>query len=275
MISRFTELDTQRYYDAEDAVYRSLWDSRGSVHWGLFDHSTGDDFLKACANLNDVMAKRAGIDRNSRVLDIGCGNGNTALWISNSFRCNVTGIDLSGVRVANAIQGVRNQPAAIRDLISFKQGSATELPFDDGHFTHVWSQATFYHVPDKQAVLREANRVLRDGGALVFDDLFKPKPEISQAARRYVYDRLLFDTDFSFESYQDSLRSCGFRMLDAQDLSEHLKMSYAYLAKVARNKVDEDREHQDKFKDLATAYEESVRAVDNGELGWGLYLCQK
>ena len=104
---------------------------------------------------------------------------------------------------------------------------------------------------------------------------FKPKREISQSARTYVYDRLLFDTDFSFESYQDSLRSCGFRMLDAQDLSEHLKTSYACLAKVARIKVDEEKEHQDKFQALATAYEETVRAVDNGELGWGLYLCQK
>ena len=275
MTSRFTEQETQRYYDAEDAIYQSVWDSGGSVHWGLFDHSTGDDFLKACSNLNDAMAQRAKIDGSSRVLDIGCGNGNTAFWMSDSFRCNVTGIDLSGVRVGNAVERLENQPDGIRELVSFKQGSATELPFDGGSFTHVWSQATFYHVHDKQAVLEEAYRVLRDGGTLVFDDLFKPKREISQSARTYVYDRLLFDTDFSFESYQDSLRSCGFRTLDAQDLSEHLKTSYACLAKVAHIKADEDTEHQDKFQALATAYEETVRAVNNGELGWGLYLCQK
>ena len=197
---------------------------------------TGGDFLKACANLNDVMAERARIDGSSRVLDIGCGNGNTAFWMANSFRCHVTGIDLSGVPVGNAITGVWDQPAAIRDLISFKWGSATELPFNDGHFTHVWSQATFYHVHDNHAALMEAYRVLGDGGTLVFDDLFKPKREISQSARQYVYDRLLFDTDFSFESYQDSLRSCGFQMLGAQDLSGHLKTSYACLAKVARIK---------------------------------------
>jgi ubiquinone/menaquinone biosynthesis C-methylase UbiE len=275
MTDRFTEQDTQRYYDAEDAIYRSVWDSGGSVHWGIFDHSTGDDFLKACANLNDVMAQRARIDGIARVLDIGCGNGNTAFWMSDSFRCNVTGIDLSGVRVGNAVKRLESQPAGIKELVSFKQGSGAELPFDDSHFTHVWSQATFYHIHDKQAVLREVHRVLRDGGTLVFDDLFKPKREISESARTYVYDRLLFDTDFSFASYQDSLKSCGFRMLDAQDLSEHLKTSYACLEKVARIRADEDREHRDKFQALATAYEETVRAVDNGELGWGLYLCQK
>jgi ubiquinone/menaquinone biosynthesis C-methylase UbiE len=275
MTGRFTEQDTQRYYDAEDAIYRSLWDSAGSVHWGLFDHNTGDDFLKACSNLNDVMAGRAGIDGRSKVLDIGCGNGNTAFWMSNSFNCHVAGVDLSEVRVGNALKSLEKQPSDVVGRVSFKQGSATELPFDDSHFTHVWSQATFYHVHDKQAALREAYRVLEDGGTLVFDDLFKPKLEISSSARTYVYDRLLFDTDFNFESYQDSLKSCGFKILHGQDLSGHLKTSYACLAKLARIKVEEDEEHQDKFQALATAYEETVRAVDNKELGWGFYLCQK
>ena len=32
MTVRFTEQDTQRYYDAEDAIYRSTWDFGGSVH---------------------------------------------------------------------------------------------------------------------------------------------------------------------------------------------------------------------------------------------------
>ena len=51
MSSRFTEQETESYYDSEDAIYRSFWDEDGSVHWGVFDESTGDDFLKACANL--------------------------------------------------------------------------------------------------------------------------------------------------------------------------------------------------------------------------------
>ena len=47
MSSRFTEQETETYYDSEDAIYRSFWDEDGSVHWGVFDDNTGDDFLKA------------------------------------------------------------------------------------------------------------------------------------------------------------------------------------------------------------------------------------
>ena len=43
MPSRFTEQDTEAFYDAEDAIYRSFWDDQGSLHWGYFDASTGLD----------------------------------------------------------------------------------------------------------------------------------------------------------------------------------------------------------------------------------------
>ena len=57
MKSKFTEQSTELFYDTEDVLYRSFWDKEGSLHWGIFDESTGDNFLKACANLSNVMAK--------------------------------------------------------------------------------------------------------------------------------------------------------------------------------------------------------------------------
>ncbi len=111
MRSQFTEHDTETFYDAEDALYRSFWDSEGSLHWGWFDDTTGDDFLKACANLNRIMAEKAGISSQSRVLDLGCGNGNTAAWLCESTGCRVTGVDLSGVRISNAIAADQDLPS--------------------------------------------------------------------------------------------------------------------------------------------------------------------
>ena len=110
MKSGFTEQDTERYYDAEDAIYRSVWDKEGSVHWGLFDDTTGLDFLKAGANLNRIMAERGGIDETSKVLDLGCGSGTTTFWLSKTQGCQATGIDLSGVRIGNAKKDLEKQP---------------------------------------------------------------------------------------------------------------------------------------------------------------------
>ena len=219
MQGKFTEQDTEAFYDGEDAVYRSFWDDQGSLHWGFFDSTTGTDFLKACARLNELMVEKAKISSAARILDLGCGNGTTVMWLGDSCGCRVTGIDLSGTRIGNARQALLDQPTELQTRLGFEKASATELPFPDGSFTHVWSQATIYHVHEKESALREAYRVLENGGVLIFDDLTKPRPDISDAARTYVYDRLLFDTPYSFESYQGALRDTGFTILEAVDLS--------------------------------------------------------
>ena len=156
----------------------------------------------------------------------------------------------------------------------FKKASATDLPFEDGTFSHLWSQATIYHVPDKKTVLEEAYRVLGDGGVMVFDDLIKPQPNISAAAQEFVYDRLLYDTPYSFESYQDALKTAGFKMIEAQDLSQHLKTSYLRLSE-RTPKVDSSDKNAEHYAWLSNAYQETAKAVDRKEVGWGLYICQK
>jgi ubiquinone/menaquinone biosynthesis C-methylase UbiE len=253
-------------------LYRSFWDRQGSLHWGWFDEKTGDDFLDACANLNRIMSGKAGIDASSRVLDMGCGNGNTAAWLSRSTGCRVTGIDLSGVRVENARAAARELPSEIGSLLEFHKASGTSLPFEDQSFTHVWSQATIYHIPDKLQALAEAYRTLEPGGIFVFDDLIKPRPDISEAAQRYVYQRLLFDTPFSFTGYQDALDTAGFQVLEAHDLSQHLKQSYQCLGRMARDRSESE---DDKFRQLSFAYQQMVQAVEQQELGWATYLCRR
>ena len=131
-MKRFTEDVTESFYDSEDELYRSFWDTEGSLHWGLFDDSTGQDFLKACANLNEFMANKARLLPDSRLLDVGCGNGNTAMWLSSTRECSVVGVDLSGVRITNAIQSLEGAPAPLRDRVRFEKASATALPFGDG-----------------------------------------------------------------------------------------------------------------------------------------------
>ncbi len=273
MSSRFTEQETETYYDAEDAVYRSVWDEDGSVHWGFFDETTGADFLKGCANLDRIMVEKGGIGPGARTLDLGCGNGTTAVWLSGHTGCRVTGIDLSGVRIDNANEARQRQEPGIRERLAFKKASATDLPFPDGHFSHVWSQAVIYHVPDKRTVLKEVYRVLENGGIFVFDDLVKPKREVSPEAQRFVYDRLLYDTEFSFESYRDALEAQGFEVLEAQDISSHLRQSYLCLAD--RTPKGDTSERAGHYEWLTEAYLGTARAVENDELGWGLYVCRK
>jgi ubiquinone/menaquinone biosynthesis C-methylase UbiE len=263
--TKFTEAETEAFYDSEDSLYRSFWDEEGSLHWGYFDNledAEAEEFLTACKRWNQYMLEQSKIDASSKVLDIGCGNGNTAIWLAQQTGCEVVGIDLSGVRVKNAQEKAKNYPHL---NISFQKASATSLPFDDNSFTHVWSQATIYHIPEREKALQEIHRVLQEGGTFLFDDLITPIPEISPSSRQFVYERLLFEPTFSLETYADFLSHLGLLVGKKIDLSDHLKKSYELLSKLAL----------EKYPNLSFAYEKMCEAIDKKELGWGFYLCTK
>ena len=143
---------------------------------------------------------------------MGCGNGAVAMWLSRTVGCQVMGIDLSGVRIGNAQKTLFEQPVELQKRLSFEKASATDLPFDDHSFSHVWSQAVIYHVHEQKQCLQEAYRVLDKDGIFVFDDLYKPTTGLSPKAQKYVYERLLFDTEYNFASYQQELLGIGFEI---------------------------------------------------------------
>lgn len=258
----YTEADTERFYDTEDALYRSFWDRQGSLHWGYFEAGArppASAFVDACARWNARMLAQSGIDAHARVLDLGCGNGTTALWLAAETGCEVVGVDLSGVRVANA------RAAAGAHRVQFDKASATALPYEDGAFTHVWSQATLYHVHDRSAALAELHRVLQDGGSIVFDDLVTPRQPVGDRARRFVYDRLLFAPTYSHDGYVEALAAQGLLVCREEDLSPHLRTSYELLCERATSH----------YPELAAAYVEMCGAIDRGELGWSFFVADK
>lgn len=271
----YTEKDTELFYDKEDEIYRSFWDENGSLHWGLFD-TGNEDYLTASENLTNLMALKSKINSTSKVLDVGCGNGEVPVQLAKNFRCNIIGIDLSRVRIKNANEKLKENPE-IFSLVKFRKASATNLPFPAESFTHVWSQATIYHVHDKDKALSEIYRVLEKGGIFVFDDLTKPKKEISEDSKKYVYERLLFDTPFSFLTYQEKLKEIGFKIIESKDISEHLKKSYQMLKVILEKKITNNVKikYNQEYKKLIFAYKKMVESIEKRELGWAMFVCKK
>jgi ubiquinone/menaquinone biosynthesis C-methylase UbiE len=265
MREQYQEKQVEEFYDRQDIVYRSFWDSSGSLHWGYFaDLSETDpaDFPEASQRWTDLQLTKSGIGPDSHVLDVGCGNGNTSAYLARKTGCKVTGIDISGVRIDNA----RAQARALNlSNIEFHKASASHLPFADGTFTHVWSQATLYHVPGRDRALRELHRVLAEGGRLVLDDLVTPSSAVTDRGMRYVYERLMFQPGPSHQDYVESLRDLGFAVLSEQDLTAHLRKSYELLAERARLSFPE---HSD-------AYLKVLAAIDAQDVGWSSFVGKK
>jgi ubiquinone biosynthesis O-methyltransferase len=103
-----------------------------------------------------------------RVLDVGCGDGKFALELTKRGAV-VTGIDAS----AAMIDAAKRRAAQHNVDITFRVGTAEQLPFSAERFDVVTAITILCFVDDAAPVFREIARVLRPGGRLVIGELGK------------------------------------------------------------------------------------------------------
>ena len=92
-------------------------------------------------------------------------------------RAQITGVDFWGQNweYSKSVCEKNASLEGVSEHVSFQNGSASALPFEDGCFDVVISNLTFHEVrsvKDKKEAVREALRVLKPGGSFVFQDLF-------------------------------------------------------------------------------------------------------
>jgi ubiquinone/menaquinone biosynthesis C-methylase UbiE len=113
-----------------------------------------------------ALGDQLDLPEGARVLDIGCGIGGPARCFASERGWKVEGVDLTAeyVEVAQAL----SQRVGVQ--ASFRQASATGLPFANGHFDGAYMLHVGMNIPDKQAVFTEVRRVLKDGGLFAIYD---------------------------------------------------------------------------------------------------------
>lgn len=177
------------------------------------------------------LAQAAGLDATKRVLDVGSGVGGTSRCLAKEFGCRVTGIDLTDeyCRAAEMLSA----KTGLAHLVDFRQGDATNLPFDDCTFDVVWTEHVAMNIPDKTRLYKEMHRVLNPGGALaIYDVLAGPSGPV------------LFPVpwartpDTSFLVQPDELRKllaqAGFTVTDWSDTTEAARAWFVSLAEKIR-----------------------------------------
>ena len=104
----------------------------------------------------------------SRVLDVGCGMGETTNLLANYYK----GIHITGLDQDKALLEIaKSKPKTENSTIEYLEGNAIQLPFDDNHFDFVFSRFLLMHVPDALTALKEFYRVCKKGGFLFLRSL--------------------------------------------------------------------------------------------------------
>ncbi|MBC7784018.1 MAG: methyltransferase domain-containing protein [Burkholderiales bacterium] len=100
-------------------------------------------------------------------LDLGTGTGVVATTMA-SFGCQVTAVDHSLDMLARATATAKS--IGVADRIRFELGDCEKLNYRDSSFDAVTIQGVLHHLTDIMPTLREAMRVLKDGGELYISE---------------------------------------------------------------------------------------------------------
>lgn len=110
------------------------------------------------------LALRAGLN----VLDVGCGTGDFLRLLAPIVSPGTAvGVDLSETMIAEAVQRSTENAGNL----SFRVGSALELPFQTGTFDRVLATQVLLHIPDPWTALSEMRRVLAPSGLICVTEI--------------------------------------------------------------------------------------------------------
>ncbi len=149
---------------------------------------------------------KAGWQGHGKLLDIGCGSGAMDVKAAKRYpKALITGVDYwPGNWDYNQAQCERNaELEGVGGRITFREADAAKLPFLDETFDGAVSNFVFHEVHtqrDKQALIREALRVLKPGAPFAFQDVFFNKRMYGDvnafvdSLRPYVHDIHFVDT---------------------------------------------------------------------------------
>jgi len=98
------------------------------------------------------------------VLDVATGTAAVAIELVRRTGCSVVGLDQSPEMLATAHERV--EAAGLGGPVRLVEGTAEQLPFEDGAFAALTFTYLLRYVEDPEATLRELARVVRPGGTV-------------------------------------------------------------------------------------------------------------
>ena len=227
----------KEYYNATQFDYSFIWNWRlkttPSLHFGYYDEKA-TKHEQAIFRANEVLADWANVSEGTKVLDAGCGLGNTSLWLAQNRKAKVTGITLVQKQVNTAYTLAKKQNI---DGAEFLVADYLQTPFHDNSFDVVWACEALCHAPNKDLFYQEAFRVLKPGGRLVIAENLRPVRPMSPEKEQFLHE--IFDAwaipDLdTLEEHQQHASKAGFIDFQYKDVTKNVWVSYKNLKKIVK-----------------------------------------
>jgi ubiquinone/menaquinone biosynthesis C-methylase UbiE len=222
-------------------VYKNAFGT--NMHWGYWDNPklsliSCEEFVNASSRLNEVFLSFADFRSGETVIDVGCGFGGTIQSIDKKNKhLKIFGINIDRRQIERAENSI--SPKSEND-IKFLLSDACNLPFDNESVDTILALESIFHIKDRELFFKEAKRVLKIGGKLIFTD-FIPNtillPTTNLISKNSSLSGFFGDiyATYSEHDYQDLARRIGFTSKVNLDITENTLPTYSFLFMIGKD----------------------------------------
>lgn len=148
------------------------------------------------------------INGDTTLLEVGCGTGQTAAYISHQYACSVSALDNNSIMVEKA----RQRFSSLDLAIDAKVGDTRNLPYPNKHFDIVLSESVISFT-NLISTIPELKRVLKSNGRLIAIETILEQT-ISVEERSQIVDFYSFPQLLTEDEWVKAFKDAGFQRID-------------------------------------------------------------
>jgi tocopherol O-methyltransferase len=259
-----------RHYDFLSPYYHSLWGEH--LHHGYWIRGN-ESKEQAQIQLIEHLAKLAGVQRGSRVLDIGCGFGGSSFFLAKQYGASATGITISPVQVEMANRAAAERKLDAKFLLMDAEALQFSQPFD-----LFWSVESISHYQDPAKFFSSAVKFLKPGGTFALIDWFRKKDLNAATKKKYIdpIQKSMFVELREMDDYAEFLAASGLRTIHREVLNKHCAKTWDIALDIIKNKSfwDLAARHGREFVDYLRGFQAMRAGFSSGNFEYGLFVAK-